>query len=385
MISRTVHSKCLKSPRFDLAFVPGCALLALASGLVVVARPDWLPRILLLDVLLLGSQHVIATYTRICFDQESFRQHRFLVLGVPWIVLLGTFIVFASGGTVLLTSLYMYWQWFHYTGQAVTVERLYAHKAGWTERSLSRDTVLNILALYGVPLFGFLHRSLQKLRHPEEVYLTFNFHPLPVTEDLVAGTGLGAALLCVAWGYRQLQRYRDGDFSAPYAGYVVTHWIIFLTGYYLIYDITYGWLVLNVWHNLQYVLLVWMYNNNRYKKGVEPQAKALSYLSQTRFIGLYLLACIILAAVFYKVVEVIDGIILERLVVNQYSFLSMNPIFFQSSGLANLKLVPNSTGLAAAIAMISYQVINMHHYIVDAVVWRLDKKEYQAGLGLADE
>jgi len=32
----------------------------------------------------LAYQHVVATFTRLNFDPESLRQHRFLVFGLPW-------------------------------------------------------------------------------------------------------------------------------------------------------------------------------------------------------------------------------------------------------------------------------------------------------------
>ena len=335
--------------------------------------------ILTFDVLVLGSQHVIATYTRLCFDRISFREHRFLVLGVPWLVLLGVLAVFTNGGTVAVTSLYIYWQWFHYVGQGVAVERMYAYKAGSTESSV--DWVA-LLAMYGVPLFGLLHRSMQKRLHPEQVYLTFDFYPLPVTQSLVTFCGILAATFCVVWIFRQAYHIRT--FSLPHTAYVVTHWVIFLTGYYLIDDITFGWLVINVWHNLQYVFLVWIYNNNRFKRGVDPDARVLSFLSQTRFIWLYFTVCLVLSGIFYKLVAVVDGLVLEKFLANQDLILNMDPAFFQSSGLASLNLVPNSSSLAAAIAMLSYQVINMHHYIVDALIWRVDKKEHHVGLGLAE-
>ena len=63
----------------------------------------------------------------------------------------------------------------------------------------------------------------------------------------------------------------------------------------------------------------------------------------------------------------------------------MNPEFFRSSGLLKLNLLPTGTTLnsAAALAMVTYQVINFHHYIADASIWRVGKKEHQVGLGLA--
>ena len=67
----------LRSRRFDLNFIVATAALAILTGWAVVGDPAlWAP-VLFLDLWLLGYHHVAATYTRLCFDRESFRAHRF--------------------------------------------------------------------------------------------------------------------------------------------------------------------------------------------------------------------------------------------------------------------------------------------------------------------
>ena len=62
--------------------------------------------------------------------------------------------------------------------------------------------------------------------------------------------------------------------------YPLSHFAVFATGYLWIGDITYGWLAINVWHNAQYILFVWLFNTRRFKDGVDPEARFLSYISQ---------------------------------------------------------------------------------------------------------
>ena len=57
-----------------------------------------------------------------------------------------------------------------------------------------------------------------------------------------------------------------------------------------------------IWHNSQYILFVWMQNRRRFEKGIDPQARFLSYISQPRRIWLYLLTCTAIAAAVYGVV-----------------------------------------------------------------------------------
>ena len=78
----------LRDTQFDRFFILGIAAFAIATGLLIVVQPALFVPILVADLWLLGYHHVISTFTRLCFDALSFRQHRFLVTGLPLIVLL---------------------------------------------------------------------------------------------------------------------------------------------------------------------------------------------------------------------------------------------------------------------------------------------------------
>ena len=65
----------------------------------------------------------------------------------------------------------------------------------------------------------------------------------------------------------------------------------------MISDVTVGWLVINIWHNAQYILFVWMYISCRFKDGVDPQARFLSYISQPGRLWLYLISCVAITGV----------------------------------------------------------------------------------------
>ena len=226
---------CLRSRAFDGVFLFGCAALSLASGFGAWYRPEWLIPILAFDILVLSSQHVIATYSRLYFDRLSFRRHRFLTLIAPWIALLWVVGLFMLGGTTLVTTLYLYVQWFHYVGQGYSVERQYAFRVPGVRPQFD---LLSAAAVTAIPLFGILHRSLQKRLNPDEVYLTFNFTPLPVTHAVVSASGVLAIVICGAWLFRQIERYTEGKATVPQTLYMIIHWGIFLCGYYLIDDIT---------------------------------------------------------------------------------------------------------------------------------------------------
>jgi hypothetical protein len=120
----------LRNARFDLTLIVGVALLALTAGALVVLQPHWFYVLLALDLWLLGYPHVIATFTRLSFDMDSFRQNKYLVLGLPWIICAGTVAMGYFLGFWAVATTYLYWQWFHYTRQSYGIMRFYYRKSG---------------------------------------------------------------------------------------------------------------------------------------------------------------------------------------------------------------------------------------------------------------
>ena len=112
----------LRGGVFDLGFIVGIAALALASGALAAYEPRWFTPILVTDLWLLGYHHVVTTFTRLCFDRASLRAHRFLITWLPLIVLAGVAALAAGAGLWVLASVYLYWQWFHYTRQRAIVK-----------------------------------------------------------------------------------------------------------------------------------------------------------------------------------------------------------------------------------------------------------------------
>jgi len=98
-----------------------------------------------------------------------------------------------------------------------------------------------------------------------------------------------------------------------------------------------GWLAINVWHNLQYVLVVWMTNVKRFAGGIDPEARFLSRISQPRRVVSYFSWCIAISTAIYLGIDRVAGFLL-------------------------------GPGITATIGV--YMGINFHHYVVDAVIWR---------------
>lgn len=356
-LSTSITHGQIRGPVFDGSLIFGCAALALLAGYAVTEWPALFPALLLADVWLLGSHHVIATYTRICFDTDSLKQNKFFVFVLPWLVMLGVAaVVWFSKGRMMVTSIYLYWQWFHYMRQSYGVSRIYQRKGPPVGRL---DDWATSAMLYSIALFGIMYRSYQHIQNPQQLFLGSNFFAIPVDLTALAAVG-GIALVClVMWVISVVLRALDGKVTFPQVAYLLSHVVVFFVGYYWIEDITFGWLVVNTWHNSQYILIVWLFNNNRFKNQVDPSHKFLSFISQTRFLWLYFAVCVAITFAFYGLVELLSVRLAPLLL----------PVLVTSQGWA----------------VVAYQGINFHHYIVDSYIWKVRKPTIQQNLGIQKE
>lgn len=332
----------IRNPGFDVLFIFGLPVMAAMTGLVVSLEPRLLVPIVTIDLWLLGFHHVISTYTRLCFDRESFRQNYRLVVYLLPAVALVTLAVALTFGAWVVVTVYFYWQWWHYTRQSWGLSRAFRGK---DRGALYEDGWLDRALFYGIPVLGILSRSSE--HHTRFLWLEFWSLPVPTWFATVAGWG---AIACfVLWLALRFEAARAGRLAVVHSLYMLSHFAMFALGYLVTSDITIGWLIVNMWHNSQYILFVWMFNNRRFSGGPDPNARFLSYISQDGRIVLYLLACLGLAGILY-------GVILQNL----------GGYFF--------------TGLIASVVI--YQVINFHHYIVDSLIWKMRSAHVQKNVGV---
>lgn len=334
----------LRNPAFDLLLVPGTLLLGLAAGAVVIAEPKLFYPVLLADLWLLGYHHVISTYTRLCFDAASFRQHRLLIAALGPSMLALTAAITAVAGIWLIASVYLYWQWFHYARQSWGVAQVYRRKAG--DSSVTDGDLLSRVAFSLMPLWGILHRSWQA---PPK-FIGIDIHTVPVPGLLVDIVGVAAVATLALWAARRIAELWAGRAPLALTAYQISHYLVFYIAYIAIPDITIGWLVVNVWHNSQYILFVWLFNSNRFAKGIDAQARFLSWISQPRRWWIYGLVCLALTTILYRGINGMIYLVAPELIVT--------------------------------VTVVIYQAINFHHYVVDSVIWKVRRKPLQDVLGL---
>jgi hypothetical protein len=337
----------IRSPQFDGLLLFGCPFLALLAGVTLLYWPNAFQSVFLLNLWLLGYHHVIATFTRLTLDNESFQQHRFLVVVLPWLVLAGVLLAGQSFGWWILTSVYFYWQFFHYTRQSYGISRMYSRKSSV---SFTRfDAGVHQALIYLFPLWGALHRSWQ---NPGE-FLGMEFRAIPIPEWCVQGAAVASMSVLLLWCLRLLQqRLRGEPLPIAHTTFMLSHIFIFCVGYLWVPSLNAGWLLLNIWHNAQYLLIVWWANNTRFQQEQEASSSFLSRMCQHRFIGLYIGVCLVLTGLFYKTTG-----------------------WIATTGLP--WLFPT---LAIPWVMVLFQSINIHHYIVDGIIWKSRKKTDRAVL-----
>ncbi len=317
------QSDWLRSREFDLGFIGGTAALAVVAGAIVVARPELFGLVLVLDLWLLGYHHVISTFTRFLADRATLRHHIDLLTWWP-IAIIGLVAALGFGiGPWTLVTIYLYWQWFHYLRQSWGVARAYERRSGV---SLPESPALFTAMFHALPLWGILHRSHQS---PDE-FLGVRVWTVPVPAAVVWAAGVAAMALVALGVHTRYQAWRRDELPVAHTLLLISHLVVFLSGYILIDDIDAGWLTINIWHNAQYIAFVWHVNNRQASAAIRPGL--VQRLSGNGRVLPYLLVCLTASTA-------------------AYAFLGL-------------------TLAAAATPVIAYQAINFHHYVVDGSIWK---------------
>lgn len=342
--SALIPSPFLKNQKFDLFFVLGIPTVGVIVALIAMAYPSYFDLILTLDLALLGYHHVISTYTRLVFDFQSTREHWRLLIPLPIAVIFSVFVIVKIFGIAAVATIYLHWQWYHYTRQSEGVNKAY----GFKTKSLQHGhAIFNRFIFYFIPAAAFLAMSAR----PDTTFLYMQVWKLPVPMWISDGLLIIAGICFAYWFFLQLKSLRDGKLNKLHFAYLLSHYLIYLIAYVLIKDISLGWLAINIWHNAQYIAFVWLFNTNKFKSGIDKEKLTISWLSQPRHWPIYLMVCLIITTIFYGAIDMLSG-------------------YFSSF-------------TAVPLVVVFYQTLNFHHYIVDSQIWKLRSKQVQLGLKIS--
>jgi hypothetical protein len=324
----------IRSREFDTTLLAAPIATGLAAALVVSADPRLYPFLLIADLWLLGYHHVVATYTRLAFDTPSLKRNRFLAVDLLVLVTLLSVAVAVTAGAWAIASAFLYLQWFHYMRQGYGIARMYYRATPAGQVAGSRDLTAD-LVIYLVPIYGIAARSATMGNQ----FLGLPIKTIVLPDVIVTLLGIAAAAAVIAWIVRTTRAAMDGTLNLEYAAFVASHVAIFLVAYVFTVDANVGWLAINVWHNFQYVLVVWMSNAKRFAGGIDPAARFLSRISQPGRVTMYFACCLAITTFVYLLLDRFTALI--------------------------------GGGLAVTVAI--YMGINFHHYIVDALIWKRRK------------
>ena len=344
-MTRTTAPGWLKDLPFDLTLIVGITALACGMGGAAYLVPSLFVPLLAFHTWCFGFDHVIATFTKLAGAPEDRQRNRLLLYALPPLVFTLTFAIGQSTSIGVLNTGYFVFQWFHTTRQSWGIAQHYRRAAGARPTDPSW---LSELTLWSVPVVGLLHRCHQQ---PGKFLWMDLFLPR-VPGIVVTTAGVGAAALVAVFCWTRWRALRRGDLALPHTLFFVSHLLVFSVGYLVIDDLHAGWLLVNVWHNVQYLAYVWMHNRARFDSGVRRDAKILSWLCQPgvkRGVG-YFGACLLIStplfAAIYALGDRIDRWLDGRLI---------------------------SISLVFALAL------NFHHYIVDGLIWKRSRALAGAG------
>lgn len=322
----------MRDRQFDSWFILLPMFLGIISASICIWQPKLFFPILMLDFWLLAYHHVIASYTRIAFDIENIKSNRFLVFGLPIFVFAGVVGFYSSLGIWILVTISFYWQWYHYTRQSYGIACYYIAQEKKDNNPLLHH--INTLALYSLPVTGILYRSWQA----PETFIFLKLWVIPVAYEIVTISALLSVVFITMQIYSWSKLYLSKELNGGYVMYMLSHYSMFIFGHFLIDDINFGWLAMNVWHNMQYIIFVWLKNNQAYSSGVDYKHWLISKISQNGKIFSYIIVCLAITLCIYA------------------------PLYYLTE--------KAQEGTSIAVAFIVFITINFHHYIVDSVIWK---------------
>jgi hypothetical protein len=316
-------------PLFDyLVIAGGLSLLVTAAVFGLGSGLDWggsKATLLAVLVLVSNSAHFAASTVRLYTKPGAFRDLPFLTLGLPLVTVavLTLTIAFAPLLGRHLQALYLTWSPYHYAAQAYGLAAMYCYRSGC--RLEGGDKILLRLAC----LAPFLHSFLGSPTIGIEWFVPASVLGTPAvaaTRDvLVRGLAPASLALPAVWFFAM--RSRGAVVPA------ISLLIVFTNGvWWIALNYVHAFFWATVFHGLQYLAIVMIFHV-RDRERLPGNHHGWAYHS-----SLFYGACLLLGFLLFQVW----------------------PFAYVAAGF----------GWAESLLLVT-AVINIHHFVVDAYIWRL--------------
>jgi hypothetical protein len=322
-------SAWMVSPAIDLVLFVGVTLTTigpwLASDLFHV--PGWY---VLVAVAFANGPHLISTWTRVYLPRrERFRRplHYWLIPGALAAFAIVCNIGAGLGPTVTRTMIF-YWASWHFVAQSWGILKIYQRKHGAVG---SVEGHLEKALIFLPALWCVLHRL---YTGPWELFGVEIWHVRPRAWMV---NGLGAAVVTLALVYLP----RIGRVHPIRVAYLAFNALGFVMPYLVIKDGTSAFAAAALWHAVQYIAIVWLYNRRRYAGRIDADARVISWVSQPGRSAAYVALIAVCAAGVYTVA-------------------------FVASRFARVRF--------DELAMTLWTALTLGHYYLDGVIWKF--KQY---------
>ncbi|MDQ0035093.1 hypothetical protein J2W30_002858 [Variovorax boronicumulans] len=306
---------------------------ALSAGALASLSAPMMLAVLYIDIWLFANPHLIATYTRIRQISPSIKTHWVLIFIAPILIAAGLTIIALAYEAAGLLALYFVLQAFHVTRQSYGIGRR-------CDRRLQAPYQrLPYFLIYIFPVWGYLHRSAQA----PDSFLGYPIWLPPVPQELASAIGIVAIVGALIWSARLWHCRRAEKENSLFNSFVFSHLLISLVSYILIKDITLGWLVVNVWHNIQYLVFVYRQQQNNIKASNSADELNNAPVPRKSFIK-----------------------ILKRPTAFFSGYLALGAIFYIIADKAGESLI----WLGFPTILIAHLILNFHHYLADGFIWK---------------
>jgi hypothetical protein len=259
------------SPAVDLLLFVGVTLSTVGPWIAsdVLKVPGYY---VLVAVAFANGPHLISTWTRVYLPRrERFRRpiHYWVIPGIAAAFAITCNLTTGIGPTLVRTVIF-YWASWHFVAQSWGILKIYQRKHGAVG---SLEGYLEKALIFLPAFWCVLHRL---YTGPWELFGIEVIHFVPRAWMVNA---LGALTVTVAIVYVG-HWARRGNIALIRPVYLGFNALGFVMPYLVIKNGTSAFAAAALWHAIQYIAIVWLYNRRRYAGGVDPDARFVSWVSQ---------------------------------------------------------------------------------------------------------